>query len=222
MRCWQRCNVNSPPSIGVPPFVNMSSDKEQEPTCRSTLYYLIANQPNETTGQPGGLNAPGRLDGLAQGRRRHGSAAVCLLERRDVELDHLHHRVGDPLRTGRILVAHHLFEYCGHDLPPQSESIDEPAFPFAAFLASGRSVFAFVLGSGTFFAVVLPLQLSDALPDQRRHARLAVGPRRQRRRHRSLVGWRGQPCWARMAHDLRVNDGASGQPSATIGVMVEI
>ena len=63
----------------------------------------VTNKANETTDQPRGLDAPDRLDRLARGGLRHcltaarRSRAVGLLERRDVELDHLQERVGDPL-----------------------------------------------------------------------------------------------------------------------------
>src|ERR1700733_2538766 len=53
-------------------------------------------------------------------------ASVGALERRDVQLDHLEHRVGDPLRAGHVAVAHHLLEGRRDDLPPDAEAIDEP------------------------------------------------------------------------------------------------
>jgi len=49
-----------------------------------------------------------------------------LLEGCDVELDHLQHRVGDPLRASRVVVSHPLVHAGGNDLPPETESIDEP------------------------------------------------------------------------------------------------
>src|SRR5437588_11598677 len=55
------------------------------------------------------------------------STSIGFFERRDVELDHLQHRIGDSLRAGRILVAHHLLEHRGNDLPPKPESVDEPS-----------------------------------------------------------------------------------------------
>src|SRR5438309_862887 len=52
--------------------------------------------------------------------------SIGLLERRDVELDHLQHRVCRSLRPRRILVLHHLLHYRGDDLPAKAESVDEP------------------------------------------------------------------------------------------------
>jgi hypothetical protein len=55
------------------------------------------------------------------------SRTVGLLERRDVELDRLQECVRDPLRSSGVLVAHHLAQHGGDDLPPETEPVDEPA-----------------------------------------------------------------------------------------------
>src|SRR6185436_6975093 len=53
--------------------------------------------------------------------------AIRLLQRRDVELDHLQHRVARPPGAGPVLVGHHLFQDLGDDLPANPESIDQPS-----------------------------------------------------------------------------------------------
>ena len=60
-------------------------------------------------------------------RELRSGFAVRLLQLRDVELDHLEHRVRHPLRADRILVSHHLHQHRRNDLPPQTEAIDQPA-----------------------------------------------------------------------------------------------
>ena len=54
------------------------------------------------------------------------SRTVCLLKLRDIEFDHLQHRVRDALRPNLVALAHHLVHHCGHDLPSQAKPVDQP------------------------------------------------------------------------------------------------
>src|SRR5207249_4978464 len=68
--------------------------------------------------------------------RLDARAAVRLLELGDVELLHLEHRRHRCLRVARLLVAEHLRQLLGHDLPREPEAILQPSA--RAFLAAIR------------------------------------------------------------------------------------
>ena len=55
------------------------------------------------------------------------SASPCRLDRRDVDLPHLHHRVKRALGNGRIGIGDRLGQSDWRDLPGQSPSILAPA-----------------------------------------------------------------------------------------------
>jgi len=78
------------------------------------------------------------------------SRPVRLLEGRDVELDHLQHRVRHPLGPNRVLVAHHLVQDRGHDLWT-GESATSRSFIFARNQGGFANTFASSYEGNTSF-----------------------------------------------------------------------
>jgi len=64
---------------------------------------------------------------LAAFSRRNTQAVIGLFQHFDVELLHLHERLRDTLRCGRVGALQHLDERGRHDLPGQSELVLQPA-----------------------------------------------------------------------------------------------
>ena len=59
--------------------------------------------------------------------RSCGVGAVGAHECGHVQFDHLQHRIGDPLRSRPVAVAHHVVQRLRDDLPPDAEAVDQPA-----------------------------------------------------------------------------------------------
>src|SRR6266571_4678719 len=73
------------------------------------------------------LRAFAPLRGLAGFRAFAAPCLVRVLERLDVELDHLQHGGHHPLRPLGVLVPQHLGEDVGDDLPGEPELVGDPA-----------------------------------------------------------------------------------------------
>src|SRR5437762_10786457 len=82
-------------------------------------------------------------------------SVVRLIERWDVDLVHLQHRVHNALRLRRVFVRQHLDQYGGNDLPRQTEFVPEP------------TASAFFAAKGEFRPKIIDLFLCLAVYDKR-------------------------------------------------------
>src|SRR4029079_7086233 len=80
---------------------------------------------------------------------------ISFLQRRDVELLHLHHRLERALESRGLRVLHHLDHRRRHDLPRQTELVLEPTALLRPWIASGTQLLPVVV----HFLLVLAVHL---------------------------------------------------------------